>query len=924
MRQTCLRLAYLALGACLGLAGAPLALAAGIQAGVGVVDMTPDVGYCAGQYCDTSDKFDGVGGGDIDPYMTHKIKHSSHGVQSRLTARAIVVEGSNGKRVALIKTDNYLAQDSLMRRVGQVLREAGSSIGYPQLLHSASHNHSSAYSSTPAWGVWIFEDVFDPRFFEHQARKIAQAVMIAEANLRPARMGATTVRHHIFKGNVVRLAEADDGTPAGYPLEYGDLGLVVMRFDAVDAEGNFEAPIAVWVNYGEHPESLEGGHDMHTADFLSSLERFVDRETGAPLVFTQGDVGSGENSGNKTQLLDRKGKVCGIWQENGGPDGRPDRNTCAEGEGVIRVNSHIDFAQYERLVSYLAEDVIKGWEQIGAGDASVQVPLSTHFDVDYRNYWAPGPVSHPYPAVSNCKTDKTAKGDAGVPIVGLPDCGRFGFPGQNELTGQGAMLYANLRAHGVPVPDHYDATAFTGVEENVRILLQTFRLGEVLLASCSCEAQVDLILNLETRIDDIVGNQYNGFDWACLVPEIANGPNDEYREACERQLAYYDPAEFPTGFRGSMDDPELVARMRAQVHNDAKGWDSVEYAPYANTEPEDTSKIKGNFTHEELPANLGYKLPVGLGHAGDYVGYTVSYREFMNRDSYRKALTSYGAHTADYMVTRLVRMAGEMKGGPSVQPEPHDGFAQADEARQVAQSEALGVTTRAAYDAWLAALPVDVGPSEPLVQPEDIRQFSAATFRWRGGSPQVDNPLVIVEKENESGVFEFFADMYGEVQTRLFWPQGLPGVVTTFSGQYAWEWLANFEAYRAFPSWLPDTPPGTYRFHVAGCINDGLEDPQGNAAERLRQFAPKALTDIGAPFAGNECVGGARPYSFASERFTVSAFTGAASEIPRSYSSEFHYIRDKHDTEDKDDRICETCSFRPWAVATPHQVDGPE
>ena len=47
-------------------------------------------------------------------------------------------------------------------------------------------------------------------------------------------------------------------------------------------------------------------------------------------------------------------------------------------------------------------------------------------------------------------------------------------------------------------------------------------------------------------------------------------------------------------------------------------------------------------------ANCGYALPVGLGHTGDYNGYTVSYREYMARDSYRKALTSYGAHTADY------------------------------------------------------------------------------------------------------------------------------------------------------------------------------------------------------------------------------------------------------------------------------------
>jgi hypothetical protein len=188
-----------------------------VRAGVGVVDMTPDVGYCAGQYCDTTDIFSGLAGGDIDPYLTHKLKQSSYGVQSRLTARAIVIEGSNGKRIALLKSDNYLAQDMLIRRVGQILDQGKSGIGYEQILYHVAHNHSAAYSSTPAVGVAVFEDAFDPRFFENQARRLAAAIEIAASKLRPARMGATVVQHRIYKGNIVRPQVADDGTPAGTP-----------------------------------------------------------------------------------------------------------------------------------------------------------------------------------------------------------------------------------------------------------------------------------------------------------------------------------------------------------------------------------------------------------------------------------------------------------------------------------------------------------------------------------------------------------------------------------------------------------------------------------------------------------------------------------------------------------------------------------
>lgn len=876
-----------------------------ILAGAGVVDMTPDVGYCAGQYCDTTNFFDGATGGDIDPFLTHTIKHSSYGVQSRLTARAVVVQGNNGKRVALIKTDNYLAQDTLMRRVAQLLQEAGSTIKHEQIIHSATHNHSSAYSSTVSWGVWIFEDVFDPRFFEFQARKIADAILEAEGNLQPARMGATTIRHKIFKGNVVRLATARDGTPAGYPLEYGDLGLVVMRFDALTESG--PKPLAAWVNWGEHPESLDA-HNLHTADFLGSLERYVDREIGAPLVFSQGDVGSAENSGDRTQMIADDGSVCGRWEEDAST---PAENNCAAGEGSLRVWEHTGFAQYETAVRYLADDVVKGWNLIGANDASVQVPLSTDFPVDYRNYWAPGPLSHPYPGVSNCTTEESAEGDVGVPVVGLPDCGRFGFPGENELTGQSAAVYATMKAEGIPVPDHYDASAFTGVEENARIYLQAFRLGEVLLASCSCEAQVDLILNLESRLDTVSDNIYNGFDWACLIDEYKNDP--KYAAACELQSQYYDPAEFPTPISGRSEaiaDADLIAHMRAQIHNDARGWDAPEYAAHANSEPLDITKIKGNFTHEELPPQWGYTLPVGLGHSGDYVGYTVSYREYMNRDSYRKALTSYGPHTADYMVTRLVRMAGAMKGAPELLPEPHDSVAQADEVRQQAVSIALGQTTSAAYDVAMSTLPADIGPAESLVQPEHIAHFDSATFRWRGGNTQVDNPVVIVQQKVD-GQWQDYADMTGEVQTRVHWPQGLEGVVTTYSGQFAWEWTANFEAYRAFPTRLGNTPFGDYRFVVAGCINDSLEDSAGNGQGRVTGLLPPFVQQSGLPLGRSGCEGGSRPYLLESESFSVAPHIG---DIPRSYVSAFPFIEEKDNESGRDDRFCETCTFRPWAT----------
>jgi len=867
----------------------PPGVAGAVRAGVGVVDMTPDVGYCAGQYCDyATDTLGGLISGDFDPFLTHKLKHASYGVQSRLTARAIVVEGANGKRIALLKTDNYLAQDMLLRRVGQLLDGGSSGIGYDQILHHVTHNHSSAYSSTLAVGLFLFQDVFDARFFENQARQMAAAIEQAAANMKPARMGATEIHHRVYKGNVVRLATAIDGTPAGYPLEYNDHGLVVIRFDDLSNPAQ-PKPLAVWVNWGEHPESLNS-HDLHSADFLGPLERFVERDLGVPLVFSQGDVGSAENTGDASELLDDKATICGEWA---GGEALPARDECAFGEGTLRDWNHKGYVQTERNVRFLADDVLRAWRLIGLGAAPV--PMATDFDVDYRNAWVPGPLSHPVPTVSNCNTELTLGGDVGVPVLGLPDCSRNGVPGDSPLTGATAMVYATLKAEGVPVPDHYSGPGVAAVEENLRLRLQTFRLGEILLASCACEAQVDLILNLESRLNAVAGDIYAGFDWACLLPEFRDDP--AYVQACALQKRYFDPADPQNNadrIAGDNFAPEAIAHMRAQVHNDARGWDAMENALSAESEPAELDAIHGNFTREEIQdlGVPGYKLAVGIGHAGDYNGYTVSYREYMSRDSYRKALTAYGPHTADYMVTRLVRMAAALQGGPELAPEPLDLVATVDELRQQALSRSIGEISGAAYAAWDAGMPDDAGVPEPILQPSDISRFNAAQFSWRGGSTAADQPRVRVEREAMPDLWQTFAEQSGEIPVRVSFPQGIAGVLTTYAGQQEWIWTASFEAYTAFPARLGSTPLGHYRFCVEGVSRQGYANAPYAFCSEPFAVAPWAGIAVDAPQVGSGEI-----------RFAVPEIA-----YPRSYADGFPFIADNEDP-----RLCEACSFRPWA-----------
>jgi hypothetical protein len=774
----------------------------------------------------------------------------AYGVQSRLSIRAIVVTDGTNPPVALVKNDNYLAQDFLARRIGQLLDEGDSGVTYENILMSATHNHSSPYYSTPAAGVWLFQDVVDLRMFEYQARQTAAAIELAASRMVPAKMGGTVVRFDAMKENIVKPQVAYDGSPSGYPRRFGDDGVTVLRFDTLGG-----TPIATYVNYGEHPESLDG-YQLISADYLGPLQRFVDRETGSTMVFSQADVGSSEGPYDSNVEL---------------PDGTPQQF------------AHNGWAQAERGARLLADAVISGWRQIGSGGGTV--PFMTGFPVKMMTRWTPGPASHPYPSYGNCRTQATVDGDPGIGAA--PDCERGG----NPVT---APLYENLQDAGLPLPANYSQSSFKAVEENFRLKLQVVRLGDVVLASCSCEAQVDLILNLESRLDNVAG-VWDGYDWAnggalsaCTGPVGGNW-------TCTR-----------SGTSALTVTDAAYQRMKAQVHNAADGWDLPENAATAESEPADVTAIKGNFTRSELSPAQGYALPVGLGHTGDYAGYTVSYREYMANDSYRKSLTSYGPHTADYMNTRLVKMAGFLKGGPALADEPTNAIGVADEQRQLNESIALGQLSSYYFDGWDAQLADDIGPAAPVVQPAtSITRFSAAQFTWRGGSNYVDQPNARVERQDANGGWQPFADMSGEVQTRVATPDAGTGVVTTRAGMQEWLWTANFEAFDA-----PQrngiglgerTPAGIYHFVVDGKIH--LDGETEDYTVQSQSFAVKPWGGIapGAP-------------TLAGGSFAIPV---TEPDYPKTYDSGFLYF----DANNMNGPVCKTCSFRPWAKkSTPQRV----
>src|SRR4051794_17584837 len=910
--------ALVAAGSAYALADDPAPQWTGLRAGVGEADATWHVGAGAGQYAsdaltvpdptrpdtlpDTVQQWPTDISHEWDPNVEHVKQASSYGVASRLSMRAIVLQdGHDHAPVALLKVDNYLAQDYLTRRIAAILAADGSKVTYDHILMSATHNHNSPYYSTPSAGVWAFQDVMDLRMFEYEARAGAAAIEQAERSMVPARVGATTVQFPDFQGNIAGQDLDNDGAPAGYPMGDNDHGLVVMRFDNM-SDPAAPTPLATYVNYAQHGESLDHT-DLISEDWWAPFERFVGRMTGAPVVTSQGSVGSAEGP-----------------YDNRYPEGQTPTTTDG-GDTVYEVWAHMNFAQVERGTHLLAEKVYDAWTAIGSGDQSVQVPYDDDPVVDMVTHWVAGPLSHPYPSVTNCRTRNTVNGDP-APPAGVPDCTRGDIGEQTDL-------YQNLKAAGLPLPDNYDATAFGAVEENLRIKLQAVRIGDILLASCSCEAQSDLIKNLESRTNAATGDIYDGFDYGNqadvdegwpgrgVVPCHPVGDGSTYD--CP------DPKDWLFGEHRITVSKAAYDHMEAEIHNDAAGWNDPSYVAQANSEPTDLSQIKGNFTHTELGAKdpspeagpdddyrgcTGYPLTVGLGHTGDYDGYTVSYREYMARDTYRKALTSYGPHTADYMNTNLVSMAAHLRCGTPLLAQTTDPLAAADEQRQAAEAAALGQLSSFYYDTWTAQIPDNAGPARPLAQPPTaVQRFSAVQFTWVGGDNWTDNPSVKVQQQDASGNWHDYADQSGEIQTTLDNPAaggsdplGVTGLLTeqasNRAGMQEWHWRASFEVFDAYPradvagGQIPD---GIYRFVVDGNIHQA-----------------RAST----------------PYHLDSAPFTVRPWTGITAHDLRRDGTQASFVVDPisyprtpatttgfrfYKDNPTPHVVCTTCTFRPWA-----------
>ena len=870
----------------LGKAAAP---AAQLRAGAAVVDATWHVGASPGQDAGETQGGHDADGGTVDPHAHSLTSRPTNGIESRDSVRALVLTGADGGRWALVTNDLYIPQDLINQRVAGLLAEhdllhpeSATGIDADSLTVSVSHSHSSPYYSSTTWGAWAFQDAFDIRFFEFMARKMADAVIQAAANQKPARAAAAAVPFALSKRNPESPTRSDEAEalPAGWAQDDTDGTFTLLRVD--DMSAGRPEPLASWVVFGRHPEGMED-NGLHTGEYVGNMLRTLDREMGGVTLFSQNDTGSSE--------IAKEGKAHR-----------------SEARQEYDHNSH---NMLERAARDLADAALQGSRDIdrrygdsakpgkgkgrGKGGLS-QVALidpAAPVKVSTKRY-AP-PSFRPFATISNCRTERAASGDPGIPVAGLPNCVYGAGALTSNLPVDPGVTYRTLREAGVPVPDSYGFPSYISLQESSHVVLQAIRLGNVAITVCPCEMFTDQARNTRARLDKVAGNTWFGFDWTAnarlseafepgvayvgdLLPDsvlgkgVRRGPvqlDVDPATPGEQWWCEPDSREKPTTW--TCKDPGILARdvhtprpawsawptlppvshlaftrWKARMYNDARGWDGYVGADgspdalTAESEPVDPAEIWGNWTHEEHTEH-GYDLVVTVSMSNDYWGYIPTYREWQGRDFYRKALAGLGPHSSDFFATRLSRQAAELNGGPAVELTPKDLAYSPEEDANTAKAAAIGNLAEAYLPVYEAGLPADGGvPGTPVQQPASINRFSFASYRWVGGSNYTDTPHARVERQAEDGSWQPFGDGFGEVQVKLAMPtpQDLPLVR---AGQFAWTWTATFEAYdsdldRTFADGVtrPQVPDGTYRFVVDGCARGAV--PTGTPDARCSEW----------------------------------------------------------------------------------------
>lgn len=211
-------------------------------------------------------------------------KQTSRGLHMRLWARAFVVEGCNGKRIAFVSAD--LAQMFHSVRQGVVERlgaKLGKRYGFDNLAISATHTHQSlaGYSHYNLMNMTGMTNIpyhgFDSDNYEAIVNGIVEAVVAADAQAN-----STTGSIKLASGDVLDAsfnrskAAYNNDPPADRGTSEVDRSMTLLRFDSADGR-----PIGLLNWFAVHNTTYSNEHRQVSGDSKGIAAYWFERDRGA-------------------------------------------------------------------------------------------------------------------------------------------------------------------------------------------------------------------------------------------------------------------------------------------------------------------------------------------------------------------------------------------------------------------------------------------------------------------------------------------------------------------------------------------------------------------------------------------------------------------------------------------------------------------
>ncbi len=198
----------------------------------------------------------------------------SQGVLDRLYADALVMQAGS-RKLAIVGLDlgRAPAEESLQRIRRRIREEAGIEWSFIAGSHT-HHGPVLELSGEPGKGQGRFDAAL--RYYREMEERIVEAILEANAHLKPARLAAGVAAVEGFNRN----------RHTKFRPEPVDRDLAVLRLDQASGE-----PLALLVNFAAHPTTIPSSKLEFSADWVGAMKEEMRRQSKAAVVFMQGAAG---------------------------------------------------------------------------------------------------------------------------------------------------------------------------------------------------------------------------------------------------------------------------------------------------------------------------------------------------------------------------------------------------------------------------------------------------------------------------------------------------------------------------------------------------------------------------------------------------------------------------------------------------------